>query len=446
MNDDLSPRLDQLIQRPDDISIGEHLNKIIADLEPDQVALLLEGLPLEQRLEYWFAVPDTLRIEVLVEMRNEARTLLLRQLSSQQMDQLLSGLDAETLIELSEALPDDIVDVALRRMDEKQREHYQRSAQYDEDAIGRYLDHDLLVLPQNSRLRDADRLLRRVHPPMTSHIWLVDRTGRFAAAVTINNLFGEPPHRPLIELTDETVEPLEASLSLKEATDRFEHAELPALPVIDDQGVLMGRMTSTLAMELLHENYEAQLMAGAGLDEEADLFAPILSSSRRRATWLGINLLTALLASWSIGLFEGTLQQVVALAVLMPIVASMGGIAGSQTLTLIIRGLALGQISPANIMPLMKKELSVGALNGVLWAVVIGVVAGFWFDQTAIGVVIGLAIIVNIIVAALSGVFIPVLLHKLRIDPALSGSVILTTVTDVIGFVVFLGLGSLFLL
>jgi magnesium transporter len=187
-------------------------------------------------------------------------------------------------------------------------------------------------------------------------------------------------------------------------------------------------------------------MATAGLNEDEDLFAPVLRSSKRRATWLGINLLTAFLASWAIGLFEATLQQAVALAVLMPVVASMGGIAGSQTLTLIIRGLALGQIAKGNVSPLLIKEVSVGALNGVLWAMVIGVVVSFWFSSSSIGLVIAAAIVLNIIAAAFSGVLIPIILDKLKIDPALSGSVILTTVTDVVGFVSFLGLGTLFLL
>ena len=197
---------------------------------------------------------------------------------------------------------------------------------------------------------------------------------------------------------------------------------------------------------LLYVNYESQLMATAGLNEDEDLFAPVLRSSKRRATWLGINLLTAFFASWAIGLFEATLQQVVALAVLMPIVASMGGIAGSQTLTLIIRGLALGQIAKGNVPPLLIKEVSVGALNGVLWAIIIGIIASFWFSSTNIGLVIAAAIVLNIIAAAFSGVLIPVILDRFNIDPALSGSVILTTVTDLVGFVSFLGLGTLFLL
>jgi magnesium transporter len=445
MSDDITQRIEQLI-RSEDALDADLYAEVSEDLEPDQVALLLESLPREARLECWAQVPNEQRVDVLVEMRAEARASLLREFDSKSLDQLISDLDAETLIELAESLPGDVVDIALARMDERQRAHYERSAQYDEDAIGRYVDHDLLILPQNSRVRDAERLLRREVPEFTDHLWLVDRTGRFAGAVPVIRLFGQPDHLPLVELRDDEFESLPATRSLREATEAFEHAEVAALPVVDDSGLLLGRMTTRLAVELLHEHYDAQLMASAGLDEEEDLFAPVMRSSRRRATWLGINLLTAFLASWAIGLFEGTLQQVVALAVLMPVVASMGGIAGSQTLTLIIRGLALGQITTANVMPLLRKELSVGGLNGVLWALVIGIVAGYWFSSPMIGFVIALAIVVNIAVAALSGVLVPVLLQKLKIDPALSGSVILTTVTDVVGFVVFLGLGSLFLL
>ncbi|SEG33586.1 magnesium transporter [Marinobacterium lutimaris] len=445
MSEDISQRIEQLIRSDEELDAARYA-EVAEDLEPDQVALLLESLPRDERQECWEQVPEEQRVDVLVEMRAEARAPLVKELDSRTLDQLISGLDAETLIELGESLPDDVVDIALARMDERQRAHYERSAQYDEDAIGRYVDHDLLILPQNSRVRDAERLLRREVPEYTTHLWLVDRTGRYTGAVPTLSLFGKPDHLPLVDLIDDEIEPLSALRSLKEATEAFEHAEISALPVVDENGLLLGRMSMRLALELLHEQYESQMMASAGLDEEEDLFAPVMRSSRRRATWLGINLLTAFLASWAIGLFEGTLQQVVALAVLMPVVASMGGIAGSQTLTLMIRGLALGQITAANMMPLLRKELSVGGLNGVLWAVVIGIVASWWFSSFAIGVVIALAIVVNIAVAALSGVLIPILLDKLKIDPALSGSVILTTVTDVVGFVVFLGLGSLFLL
>lgn len=444
MSDEISQHIDQIIRHEEDEQRGI-VPDSFDDLEPEQIALLLESLPLDIRRHAWSRVAAEWYAEVLVAMRSEARESLLRQFDSATLDQLTSDLDAETLIELADSLPEEVVDIALARMDDRQRAHYEQSAGYAEDLLGRYVDHQLLVLPHNSRVRDAERLLRRPVPEYSEHLWLVDRTGRYTGAVAINRLFAAPSHLPLAELQEESLEPLSAELTLKDASEAFEVAGVAALPVVTAEGRLLGRMTQYLAFEIIHEQYEAQLMASAGLDEEEDLFAPVLRSSQRRATWLGINLLTALLASWAIGLFEGTLQQVVALAVLMPVVASMGGIAGSQTLTLIIRGLALGQITHGNIMPLLKKELSVGGLNGVLWALVIGVVASLWFDSPAIGLVIGLAIIVNIAAAALSGVLIPVLLERFRIDPALSGSVILTTVTDVVGFVAFLGLGTLLL-
>lgn len=445
MSDEISQHIDQLIRQedtPDDTSLPEAFD----DLESDQIALLLESLPLDARHHAWLQVPQEVQADVLVAMRSEARESLLRLFDSEALDQLTADLDAENLIELAESLPEEVVDIALARMDQRQRHYYEQTASYEENQIGRYVDHDLLILPNNSRVRDALRLLKRQVPEYTEHLWLIDRDGRLTGVVAITTLFKAREQQMLVELCSDEFGILEATLGLKDATDRFELASVAALPVVSDEGILLGRMTQRLAMEILHETYESQLMATAGLDEEEDLFAPVMRSSRRRATWLGINLLTAFLASWAIGLFEGTLQEVVALAVLMPVVASMGGIAGSQTLTLIIRGLALGQITTANVMPLLKKELSVGGLNGVLWAVVIGIVASIWFDSAAIGLVIGMAIVINIAAAALSGVLIPVLLEKLKIDPALSGSVILTTVTDVVGFVAFLGLGTLILI
>lgn len=445
MNDDIGQHIDEMI-RQEDSGTRPSGQEAFDELEPDQIALLLESLPLDAREHAWFQVPVENRADVLVAMRAEPRDSLLRLFDSEALDQLTSSLDAESLIELADSLPDEVVDIALARMDQRQRHYYEQSASYEDTQVGRYVDHELLMLPHNSRVRDATRLLRRTVPEHTGHIWLINRTGHLAGAVPVTRLFSAREAQPLSELADDEIEALNAGLDLKEATDRFELAAVPALPVVTGEGILLGRMTQSLALETLHEHYEAQLMATAGLDEEEDLFAPVMRSSRRRATWLGINLLTAFLASWAIGLFEGTLEQVVALAVLMPVVASMGGIAGSQTLTLIIRGLALGQITTSNVMPLLKKELSVGGLNGVLWAIVIGIVASIWFDSSAIGLVIGLAIVINIAAAALSGVLIPVLLEKLKIDPALSGSVILTTVTDVVGFVAFLGLGTLVLL
>jgi len=215
---------------------------------------------------------------------------------------------------------------------------------------------------------------------------------------------------------------------------------------VDDQGRLLGQITIDDIVDVIKEQGEHSLMSLAGLDEEDDMFAPVLESAKRRTIWLGINLITAFIASWVIGRFEGTIQQIVALAVLMPVVASMGGIAGSQTLTIVIRGLALGQIGIANSWALLRKELLVGIVNSLVWAFVVGLVADWWFGSAQLGIVIGAAMIINLITAALAGVLIPLLLKKMDIDPALAGGVVLTTFTDVVGFMSFLGLATVFLL
>jgi magnesium transporter len=231
-----------------------------------------------------------------------------------------------------------------------------------------------------------------------------------------------------------------------EVAKMFENHDLVSAPVLNEAGKLIGRITIDDVVDVIREDADHSLLSLAGLDEEDDTFAPVIKSARRRAVWLGINLCTAFLASWVIGLFQATIEQVVALAVLMPIVASMGGIAGSQTLIIVIRGLALGQIGVSNARWLMYKEIAVSALNGIAWALVVAVISAVWFKNANIGYIIGVALIVNLLCAAVAGMSIPFLLTRMKIDPAHAGTVILTTVTDVVGFMVFLGLGTLFLL
>lgn len=445
----MSEEIGQLVERLNEAHDVEQITvfeEAVGKLESTELALLLESLPLSERIERWEQVPEEDRIDVLVTMRSESRQIIFDSIGDVNLHALLSNLHAEDLIQLAETLPESVVDKALQSMDAMQHEHYQQSVKYDDDQIGRYVDHDLYILPITARVSDALRRLKKSPLAFADCLYLVKRNGDFSGAVLIQALFSASPEQSLRELSIEDRITITAEMSLSGASDKVEHSGLMALPVIDANNKLSGRITLRQAIEITRENYESQLMATAGLNEDEDLFAPVLRSSKRRATWLGINLLTAFFASWAIGLFEATLQQVVALAVLMPIVASMGGIAGSQTLTLIIRGLALGQIAKGNVPPLLIKEVSVGALNGVLWAIIIGIIASFWFSSTNIGLVIAAAIVLNIIAAAFSGVLIPVILDRFNIDPALSGSVILTTVTDLVGFVSFLGLGTLFLL
>ncbi|MEJ2044619.1 MAG: magnesium transporter [Reinekea sp.] len=442
MPDDLAQLIDEVAVAEDQLVI---IGKLLLHKDFDEIALLLESLPLEQRLSTWGQIPSEHRINILVVMRADPRESLIDNMALDELDKMFSNLEAEDLVELTESLPVRLVDRALQAMDARQQQYYQDAQQYADDLAGHWADHRQLMLPQNAKVRDALRLLRRDIPKYVDAVYLVNRAGHFAGAVKISDVFGAPDHVPLTELDEKSFDSVLANGDSVDEALKVQRSGYSALPMVDDNGTLLGRMDIGTASELVNEYYERQIMASAGMDEDEDLFSPVITSAKNRAFWLGINLLTAFAAAWFIGLFEATLQEVVILAVLMPVVASMGGIAGSQTLTLIIRGLALGQVTSTNRKALLKKELSVGGLNGGIWAVVVGLVVTFWFHSPLIGLVIAMAIMMNIVAAAFSGVIIPVMLNKLKLDPALSGSVVLTTVTDIVGFVAFLGIGTLFL-
>lgn len=445
MNQEASDLVENIVET-EATELSDKLDAIIASNEPEEVALFLESLPLEQRLECWTKISPKEYLSILLVMRGDPREAILDSMALEDLDAIFSDLIAEDLIELADSLPPRMVERAFNALDQQQQQYYEGAQQYDLKAAGHWVDHRALILPPNAKVRDALRLLRRNTPDYTDLIYLVSRSGHLSGAVEVKEVLRALEHSSIADLVDKEIEPINGNDDATKAALRVQFSRLAALPVVNDTNQFQGRLNIYTACEIVNEDYEAKLMARAGLDEDEDLFAPVFKSTKNRMIWLGINLLTAFLASWFIGLFEATLQEVVALAVLMPVVASMGGIAGSQTLTLIIRGLALGQISKANFMALLKKELSVGILNGILWAVVIGVTAFVWFGSPMIGIVIAVAILINISAAALSGVLIPALLDKLKLDPALSGSVVLTTVTDIVGFVAFLGLGSLLLL
>lgn len=445
MTDELPDRIQELLEAESSQAPAKDIQSLTADQSSEELALLLESLPVDLRVDVWRKLKTDKQLDTLVYMRADPRERILDDLSEEETDQLLTDLDAEELLELAESLPPRLVELALARMDSQQREWFHGAHQYAEDEVGHWVNHDLILLPQNARVRDALRVLRRNQPEYCDAIFLGNRAGQFSGVVKIARLWTQPDHLLLLELAEENVNGILATEDAVDASMKLQKSGLSALPVVNEQREVVGRIDMATACELVNEFYEGQIMSSAGMDEDEDLFAPVRKSARGRAVWLGINLLTAFAASWFIGLFEATLQQVVALAVLMPIVASMGGIAGSQTLTLMIRGLALGQITDANFRALLKKEVNVGALNGLIWAVVIGLVTSLWFGDLMIAMVIGLAIVINILAAAFSGVIIPIILDRLKIDPALSGSVILTTVTDIVGFVAFLGMGTWFL-
>lgn len=441
MNEELTDYIREFSQ--DSTDRKKRLNSINDD---EQIALILESFPIDDRREVWADIEPERRLRVLLCLRQDPRETILDNLSLNELDALFDGMYADQLIDLAESLPKRLIERALKRMDEEQIKFYEQAREYADAEVGHWVNRKLLTLPANSKVRDAMRLLRRETPKYTEAVFLVDRIGQYLGSVPISGLLSTPEHISLTDLIDVEYPTIAADEDIFKASRKIQTCGYSALPVMDINRKLIGRLDMLTANEVIMERYESHLMAGTGLNEEEDLFAPVRKSIRGRSIWLGINLLTALLASWFIGLFEHTLEQVVALAVLMPVVASMGGIAGSQTLALIIRGLALGQVNNTNAKVLLDKELRVGAVNGLLWAIIIAAVTALWFDNAMIGLVIALAILANLIAAAASGLLIPLGLTKFGFDPALSGAVILTTVTDIVGFVVFLGLGTILLL
>lgn len=319
---------------------------------------------------------------------------------------------------------------------------------YPEDSAGGLMNADAIAVRADVKVGTVLRYLRLLEtlPPQTDMLMVVDRQGLYQGGLRLSSLVTADLSLRVADVMHTDVAGIPVDTESLDVAKLFQDLDLLSAPVVDAQQRLLGRITVDDVVDLIREDSDRSLMHMAGLDDEADMFAPVLVSSRRRAVWLGINLVTAFLAAWVIGRFEATLAQLVALAVLMPIVASMGGIAGSQTLTLVIRGLAMGQIQKGNMRILLNREVGISLLNGVLWAVVIALLVVAWFGDWGLGGVLGLAIFINLLCAALAGVTIPLVLDRMGIDPALAGSVILTTVTDVIGFFAFLGLATVWLL
>jgi len=385
---------------------------------------------------------------------------VLRHLREGVRRRLASEMDLDDLVDAARTLePDDLVDLIqdlpeaqgreiLAALNQRERARLESMLAYPEDSAGGLMNLDQIPVRADVKVGTLLRYLRVLEdlPPNTDKLFVVDRKNHYQGILRVRRLLTAKPEYPVSALAESDFEPIEADTSSQDVARRFEDQDLTSAPVVDGQGRLLGRITIDDVVDVIREQAEHSMMGLAGLDEETDMFAPVLASSRRRAVWLGINLVTAFLAAWVIGLFEGTLQQVVALAVLMPIVASMGGIAGSQTLTLVIRGLATGQLERGNTRILLLKEAGVGLLNGILWALVVAVLAVIWFGNWTIGAIIAAAILLNLLCAALAGVVIPLTMRRVGIDPALAGSVVLTTVTDVVGFFAFLGLATLILL
>ncbi len=423
------------------------LKDITAAMHAAELSDLLESLPPKERSVLWEHTPDQLDADVLSEVQEEVRDVLISEMDRNELVSAASEMDVEDLAEVIVDLPTDLRTAIEESLDNAVRAKLETSLSFEEDTAGRLMSHELVSVRGDISLDVVLRYLRRKKdlPKYGDGLFVVDRDGNYMGKLPVEALLGNDPDTLVRDVMEKDDIQIQASTSAHEVAQLFERFALASLAVVED-GKLLGRITYETAFEIFREEADHAVLSSAGLDDDEDLFSPVLRSTYKRNIWLGINLMTAFLASWVIGLFEGALDQIVALAVLMPIVASMGGIAGSQTLTLTIRGLALNQISASNIEWLKRKELSIGIINGVLWAVVVATLAWNWFDDPGIGMVIAAAVVINLIVAAMAGIVIPLTLQRMGIDPALSGAVILTTVTDVVGFMSFLGLATLFLL
>lgn len=422
-------------------------DRMVNALHPAEIALLLESLPPPQRGLVWELVDRDLDGDVLVELSEEVRGELIDEMQPEELVAATEGLAVDDLADLLAGLPEAVTRQVLRSMDQQDRVRLTAVLAYPEDTAGGLMNTDTVTVRPDVTLEVVMRYLRMRGelPERTDCLFVVDRHDRYLGALPVTRLLTEDPERTVSTAMDPQVEPIAPEAAAAEVARLFEDRNLLSAAVVADDGRLLGRVTVDDVVDVVREQAEHPLLAAAGLEDEDDVFAGVRKSARRRAVWLGINLLTALLASWVVGLFQVTIEKVVALAVLMPVVASMGGIAGTQTVTLIIRGIALGQVQPTNARWLFFKELSVGALNGLVWAAVVALATRAWFGSWDIAAVIFAAIIINLAAASVAGVTIPLTLKRLRIDPALASGVILTTVTDIVGFAALLGLGARYL-
>ncbi|MFC0266609.1 magnesium transporter [Kushneria aurantia] len=423
------------------------LKTLFAELDASLIARTLESFPEKSVDELWSCVAEGVVGEVLAEVDEDIRQRYVEALSAQEVETIVQGLDAQEVAEVLEVADDDTRARVYASLEGGIRAQVEILHAYEDDVVGRYMDPDTVNVKQGVSLGEVQRYIRIYHllDDDSEQIMVTDRDKRLLGTLTLIDLIKQP-QKGLVEDYMEAPFTLNDQMKISDAATLLRSRELRFAPVCDSNGLLVGQLDAADVLEITRDDADMTLKHLSGVSDEEEVFTPIMRSARSRGLWLGINLLTAFLAAFVIGRFEAVLDQIVALAILMPVVASMGGIAGSQTLTVVIRGLALGQIAGNNKRWLYNKELWVGTSNGVVWALVVGLISFLWFGSALITLVITLAIFINMSVANLAGVLIPLVLKRLRIDPALSGSVILTTVTDVVGFLSFLGLATVIIL
>jgi len=421
--------------------------RMINTLHPAEIAQLLESLPPKRRELVWEMTDPELDGDVLVELSEDVRAQLIRAMDPEELAAATEGMEVDDLADLLADLPEKVTQQLLHNMDQLDRERLSRVLSWPEDTAGGLMSTDTVSVRSDVSLEVVQRYLRMRGelPQRTDRLFVVDRSDRFMGTVTLARLLTDDPDNLVGASLDTEAPRIAPDVPASEVSQLFRDRDLVSAPVVDEQGVLLGRITVDDVVDVITEEAAHEVMAGAGLRDEEDVFAPVIPATRRRMLWLGINLITAILAGLVVQRFEGTIEKVAALAVLMPIVASMGGIAGTQTVTLIIRSMALGQVQWRDARWLLLREMGVSALTGLAMSLILAVITVAWLGTWMIAFIIAAAMLTNLMAAAIVGVIVPLTLRRLQIDPALSAGVILTTFTDCIGFATLLGLGALFL-
>lgn len=424
-----------------------HVRKLLQNMPVYDIALILESSHPKSRAVLWQLIDDDNQGEVLEELNEEVRKGILKNIRPEKLAEVAEGMDVDDLAEVLRTLPDSVFQEVLSAMDSQDRGRVEAALSFEEDTAGGIMNTDTITLRPDVTVDVVLRYLRLRGelPEATDSFYVVDRKNYFIGAVSLAAIVTAKPEIIISTLIDNDVQAIKADMSDSDVAQLFERFDWFSAPVVDDKDRLLGRITIDDVIDIIREDAEHSLMSMAGLDDEADTFAPVLKSTQQRSIWLGVNLITALLAVAVSSMFEGILSQLAILAVLNSLVPSMGGVAGNQTLTLVIRAIALGHVGNSNARILLHKELAVGFLNGIIWAVLIAGVVAIWQQNLLLGGVIAFAMLMNLTAAGIAGVAIPLFLKRINIDPALAGSVILTTITDVVGIFAFLGTATLLL-
>ena len=442
--------LDELSEVLDSGAIIKARNLLNA-LYPSEIADVIESSPRNRRDLIWSLVSNDNKGETLAELTEEVRSNLLDELidegGPEGLAVIAKNLDTDDLADIIQSLPKNLVSKTVKSLDKQNQDRLSKVLSFPDDTAGGLMNIDTINVRSNVTVEVLLKYLRSLKklPEQTDIVFVTDIMNKYFGFVSIQDLLVTNTGTLISEIMTKDNNTIEPDATQHEVARIFENADLVSAAVVDRDGILLGRITVDDVVDVIREEADDSVLNMAGLNKEDDIFAPIIQSTKRRSLWLGANLLTAILAAAAIGIFEATIEKVVALAILMPIVASMGGIAGMQSLALVIRSQALDQIGSSNSRLLILKEASIGVLNGILWSSVVALAVYLWFESVFLGTVIAAALLINLIIGAISGVSLPLILAKLKIDPALAGGVILTTITDIVGFISLLGIATLIL-